>query len=286
MRILYFRRNGSLHPGIITERGVIDADAYLQRLSQPAFNGRPLRKDDLTILRELMVKAIDLPEFLLPEASLQVASCLPNPSKIICIGLNYKKHAIESNMPVPTSPVVFSKFNNTLTDFCEDVPLGNAGVEFDYEVELGVVIGSACKNVKKENALEHVLGYCVANDLSCRDLQFKTSQWLIGKTPDKFLPLGKYLLTADEVPDPQELELKCYRNGIIRQHSNTRDMIFTVAEIIEALSRYMTLNAGDLILTGTPEGVIMGMPEKNWLVPGDIVRAEIEKLGYTENTMI
>ncbi|MBO9633336.1 MAG: fumarylacetoacetate hydrolase family protein [Chitinophagaceae bacterium] len=286
MKILYFRKNGSLHPGIITDQGVIDVDAYRQRHSLPAFNGRPLRIDDLTILRELMVKAKDLPEFLVPEALLQVAGCVPEPPKIICIGLNYRKHALESNMPIPESPVVFSKFSNTLTDFGEAVPLGHAGQQFDYEVELGVVIGATCKNVKRENALQYVLGYCVANDLSCRDLQFKTSQWLIGKTPDKFLPLGKYLLTADEVPDPQQLELRCYRNGQIRQHSNTRDMIFSVSDIIEELSRYMTLSPGDLILTGTPEGVIMGMPEKNWLIPGDIIRTEIELLGYTENTMI
>ena len=188
-------------------------------------------------------------------------------------------------MPIPESPVVFSKFNNTLTDFGEAVPLGNAGVQFDYEVELGVVMGAECKNVQRQDALQYVFGYCVANDLSCRDLQFKTSQWLIGKTPDKFLPLGQYLVTADEITDPQQLELRCYRNGVLRQHSNTRDMIFPVAAIIEELSRYMTLSAGDLILTGTPEGVIMGLPEKNWLAPGDIVRTEIEQLGYTENVM-
>ena len=285
MKIIYFKKQGQLHPGIITESGVIDADAYLQRKGLQAFNGNPLRNEDLPALRELMAKAGELPEFLLPLSLLQVASCVPQPSKIICIGLNYRKHAIESNMPIPESPVVFSKFNNTLTDFGESVSLGNAGVQFDYEVELGVVIGAECKNVKRENALQYVFGYCVANDLSCRDLQFKTSQWLIGKTPDKFLPLGQYLVTADEIPDPQQLELRCFRNGIIRQHSNTRDMIFSVATITEGLSRYMTPSPGDLILTGTPEGVIMGLPEKNWLVPGDIVRTEIEQLGYTENVM-
>ncbi|WP_127126187.1 fumarylacetoacetate hydrolase family protein [Pseudoflavitalea rhizosphaerae] len=286
MKILYFKKQNRLHPGILTEQGVFDADAYLQRNQQPTFNGSPLRNEDQATLRRLMVEAQGLPEFFLPLSSLQVASCIPNPGKIICIGLNYRKHAIESNMPIPESPVVFSKFSNTLTDFGEAVPLGNTGVQFDYEVELGVVIGAACKNVKRENALQYVFGYCVANDLSCRDLQFKTSQWLIGKTPDKFLPLGQYLVTADEIPDPQQLELTCSRNGVIRQRSNTRDMIFTVAEIIEELSRYMTLSPGDLILTGTPEGVIMGLPEKNWLKPGDRVRTEIEQLGYTENFMI
>jgi 2-keto-4-pentenoate hydratase/2-oxohepta-3-ene-1,7-dioic acid hydratase in catechol pathway len=286
MKILYFRKNGQLHPGILTKQGVLDIDAYREQYAQPAYCSSRLRNEDLPAFHEIMQKSMALPEFFVPISSLQVASCVPDPSKIICIGLNYRKHAMESNMPIPETPVVFSKFNNTLTNFGEDIPLGTAGVQFDYEVELGVVIGAECKNVKRENALQYVFGYCVANDLSCRDLQFKTSQWLIGKTPDKFLPLGQYLVTADEVDDPQQLELKCFRNGIIRQHSNTKDMIFSVAAIIEELSRYMTLSPGDLILTGTPEGVIMGIPEKNWLKPGDIVRTAIEQLGYTENIMV
>jgi 2-keto-4-pentenoate hydratase/2-oxohepta-3-ene-1,7-dioic acid hydratase in catechol pathway len=126
----------------------------------------------------------------------------------------------------------------------------------------------------------------VANDLSCRDLQFMSSQWLMGKSLDAFLPLGKYLVTADEVGDPQSLQLTCSLNGEQRQNSNTVDMVFTVAEIIAFLTEYMTLEPGDLILTGTPEGVIMGMPRKEWMKPGDVVRVEIEKLGYTENKMI
>ena len=130
------------------------------------------------------------------------------------------------------------------------------------------------------------MGYCTANDLSCRDLQFKTSQWLLGKSLDHFLPLGKYIVTADEIQDPQSLTMTCTLNGELRQDSSTADMIFSVAEIIEFLSRYMTLEPGDLILTGTPEGVIMGLAEKNWLKPGDIVKVEIENLGSTINKMI
>ncbi|HXS57950.1 MAG TPA: fumarylacetoacetate hydrolase family protein, partial [Hanamia sp.] len=151
--------------------------------------------------------------------------------------------------------------------------------------ELGVVIGKKCKDVPRDEALNYVLGYCTANDLSCRDLQFKTSQWLLGKSLDHFLPLGKYLVTADEVGDPQKSQLSCTLNGSLRQNSNTADMIFSVAEIIEFLSRHMTLVPGDIILTGTPEGVIMGLPVKEWLKPGDIVKVEIEKLGHTENRM-
>jgi 2-keto-4-pentenoate hydratase/2-oxohepta-3-ene-1,7-dioic acid hydratase in catechol pathway len=191
---------------------------------------------------------------------------------------------MESGMEIP--PVAFTKYNNTLTDYGSEVSLGKEGEQFDYEVELGVVIGKRCKNVLQADALNYVPGYCVANDLSCRDLQFKTSQWLIGKSIDQFLPLGKYLITADEIADRQNLQLSCSLNGELRQNSNTGDMIFSVAEIIEFLSKYMTLEVGDLILTGTPEGVIMGSPEKNWLKPGDIVKVGIDKLGYTENKII
>lgn len=140
--------------------------------------------------------------------------------------------------------------------------------------------------MKKEDALENVFGYCVANDLSCRDLQFKTSQWLLGKSLDGFLPLGKYLMTANEVGDPQSLQSSCTLNEELRQNPSTADMIFSVAEIIEFLSCYMTLEPGYLILTGTPEGVIMGLPQKVWLQPGDVVKVEIEKLGHTQNRMI
>jgi 2-keto-4-pentenoate hydratase/2-oxohepta-3-ene-1,7-dioic acid hydratase in catechol pathway len=164
------------------------------------------------------------------------------------------------------------------------VPLGNAGKEFDYEVELGVVIGKTAKNISRQNALEHILGYCVANALSCRDLQTRSSQWLMGKTLDKFLPLGKFITTADN-PDPQNLRLTCSLNGEVRQDSNTGDMVFSVAEIIEDLSKHFTLVPGDLIITGTPSGVIMGMKEKNWLKAGDSVTVEIEKLGSTTNIM-
>jgi 2-keto-4-pentenoate hydratase/2-oxohepta-3-ene-1,7-dioic acid hydratase in catechol pathway len=193
---------------------------------------------------------------------------------------------LPQGMAVPEVPVAFTKYNNTLTDYGNDILLGKEGEQFDYEVELGVVIGKRCKNVFKEDALNYVMGYCVANDLSCRDLQFKTSQWLIGKSLDNFFPLWKYIVTVDEIGDPQNLQLTCTLNGELRQNSNTADMIFSVAEIIAFLSKYMTLEPGDLILTGTPEGVIMGMPEKKWLKPGDIVKVEIEKIGYTENKMV
>ena len=253
MKILYYREGDKLLPGILTDEGVIPVN---DRQAAPR-----------------------------PEHELVIGPCVPHPSKIICIGLNYRKHAEESGMPIPAVPVTFTKYNNTLIDYGSDVTLGTVGKEFDYEVELGVVIGKKCKNIPREDALNYVLGYCVANDMSCRDLQFKTSQWLLGKSLDQFLPLGKYLVTADEVGDPQQLQLTCTLNGEVRQSSNTSDMIFSVAEIIEFLSQHMTLEPGDLVLTGTPAGVIMGLEQKEWLKPGDVVKVEIEKLGYSENKM-
>lgn len=274
MKFLYFNDSNKIAFGVSTSKGVIKLDA---------FSDKNITNDDV---KEIEKAVKNFSGQYLDESKLQILSCNPRPSKIICIGLNYRKHAIESGMAIPTVPVVFTKYSNTLINYGQDVSLGKVGSQFDYEVELGFVIGTKCKDVKKENALDYVLGYCVANDLSCRDLQFRTSQWLMGKSLDQFLPLGKYIVTKDEVGDPQKLQLTCYLNGEERQNSNTSDMIFSIAEIIEDLSAHMTLEPGDLVVTGTPAGVIMGLPVKNWLKPGDLVKVEIEKIGFTENKMI
>lgn len=269
MKLLNFYKDKTLRKGILTDKGIQPLpDSYLSNYNI----------DDY---KNLNINALS--EGMIAEDDVTIASCCHNPSKIICIGLNYKQHAIESGMQIPTIPVVFNKFNNTLVQYGEDIVLGHKGTQFDYEVELGVVIGKRCKNVTKDRALEYVFGYCVANDMSCRDLQFRSSQWLMGKSLDTFLPLGKYIVTADEVGNPQNLNLKCFLNGELRQNSNTSDMIFSVADIIEDLSNHFTLMPGDLILTGTPEGVIMGMKEKNWVKKGDIIIVEIEKLGNSIN---
>ena len=286
MKILYYRQNQKLLPGILTDQGIFEVNKLPGISKENQFSHTPLTIDDL---KEIQKTSSSLPEQaleFLSDTKLEIGPCIPNPSKIICIGLNYRKHAVESGMAIPSVPIAFTKYNNTLTDYGNDIPLGQEGEQFDYEVELGVVIGKKCKNILKEDALSYVLGYCVANDLSCRDLQFKTSQWLLGKSLDHFLPLGKYIVTADEIENPQSLTLTCTLNGELRQNSNTGDMIFSVAEIIEFLSRFMTLEPGDLILTGTPEGVIMGLAEKKWLKGDDIVKVEIEYLGYTENRML
>jgi len=225
---------------------------------------------------------------LVPEASLRVAPAVLEPGKIICIGLNYQRHAQESSMDVPELPVLFSKFNNTIAANGDDVPLELAWAQVDYESELGVVIGKTAKHVSVDDALDCVLGYCNCNDLSERELQFTSSQWLLGKSLDGFMPVGPYLVTADAIPDPQKLQIRGWLNGELRQDSNTEDMIFTVAECISYISKYMTLYPGDLISTGTPEGVVLGDPpeRQTWLKPGDEYTVEITGLGRLTNRMV
>jgi 2-keto-4-pentenoate hydratase/2-oxohepta-3-ene-1,7-dioic acid hydratase in catechol pathway len=214
------------------------------------------------------------------ETELTLLPCVPQPGKIIAVGLNYRRHAQETGAPIPETPILFSKFNNTLAAACQSVKLPEVATQYDYEVELGVVIGRKAAMVSESSALEYVLGYCTANDLSARDLQMRTSQWLLGKSLDGFCPVGPYLVTRDEVPDPQKLELHTWVNGQERQNSSTADMIFSVAEIVSYTSRYMTLEPADLIITGTPEGVILGMPQpRTWLKAGDEVTVEVQGLG-------
>ncbi|MEH7380467.1 fumarylacetoacetate hydrolase family protein [Bacillus sp. JJ1533] len=216
------------------------------------------------------------------------APCVTRPRKIICVGLNYKKHADETNAPYPEVPILFNKFDNTLTGHNTEIEIPGVTNELDYEVELGIVIGKESKNVSEEEALSHVFGYCAVNDLSARDLQMRTPQWLLGKSCDGFSPAGPYLVTSDEVGNPNDLSLKTYVNGELRQNSNTSDMIFSCAEIVSYISKHMTLVPGDLILTGTPEGVVLGLPqeERVYIQPGDIVTVEIEKLGKLTNKFV
>ncbi len=231
--------------------------------------------------------AVDPPESaLLPADKVTLGPCVPQPGKILCVGLNYAKHAAEGGQAIPETPVLFSKFNNSLAGPDEDVPLPASAVEYDYEVELTAVIGRTTRDVSVEDALDYVAGYCCSNDVSARDLQMLTGQWLLGKTLDKFLPLGPWLVTSDEVPDPQALGLRCWLNGDLRQDSNTSDMIFSVAEIVSYASRYMTFEAGDVISTGTPEGVIMGMDPRVWMKAGDVVSVEVDGLGRLSNRLV
>ncbi len=203
------------------------------------------------------------------------------PRKIICVGLNYRPHVAESNFEVPSHPVLFNKFPNSVVGQGATVTAPADAQQLDYEAELVIVMGKRCSRVLEEAALDYVFGYCNGNDISARDLQFRTSQWLLGKTADGFGPMGPYLVTGDEIPDPDALEITGKRNGEVVQHSNTREMIFSCRYLISYLSHYMTLEPGDVIFTGTPEGVILGCPveERHWLSRGEKLSVAIEGLG-------
>ncbi|MFC5449434.1 fumarylacetoacetate hydrolase family protein [Paenibacillus aestuarii] len=223
------------------------------------------------------------------EQDIKFGPCVTRPNKIICVGLNYRRHAEETNAPIPKYPILFNKFNNTLTGHLQPIALPERVTsQVDYEAELVIVIGKQAKYVEREQAQAHVFGYCNVNDLSARDLQNRTGQWLLGKTCDDFSPLGPYLVTADEVGDPNDLSITCKVNGEVRQQSHTSDMIFHCDEIVSYISKHMTLVPGDIILTGTPEGVVLGYPEDQrvYLKPGDVVTIEIEKLGALTNRMV
>jgi 2-keto-4-pentenoate hydratase/2-oxohepta-3-ene-1,7-dioic acid hydratase in catechol pathway len=218
--------------------------------------------------------------------ALRLAPCVPTPGKIICIGLNYRRHAAESNVPVPEEPIVFAKLPNTLAASGDDVPLPGVAVEYDYEAELVAVIGRRARNVSAAHALDYVWGFCNGNDLSARDLQSRSSQWLLGKTLDRFGPIGPWLVSRDEAGEPDEMAIRCTVNGDVRQASQTGDMVFDVPELVSYISRHFPLDPGDIIFTGTPEGVADGRPDHPWLKPGDEVIVEIGNLGRLVNRMV
>ena len=288
MKLTSFETEAGIQLGIVTEAGVLDvARAVVATgVACPASADAlyALGSAALPALTELL-DAADAAHYR-DEADLTYAPATPNPGKILCIGLNYKKHAAETGMPEPEYPVLFSKFNNALAAPNEEIPMQADWTTVDYESELGVVMGARARNVSVAEALDYVFGYCNMNDLSERDLQMRSGQWLLGKTIDKFLPVGPYVVTADEIPDPQALSIKGWLNGELRQESSTADMIFSVAEVIAYASQIMTLEAGDIISTGTPEGVIMGMETKLWMRPGDEYVVEVEGLGRLANRMV
>lgn len=305
MKLLTFQQDNELKLGLLLENAVLDVKkasaahepsqaipVTIEELIGSGLEG--VKRIEQYIETEAEKLSSD-ESLWLAESDVTYGPCVPNPSKIICVGTNYRKHAEESNMPIPVVPILFNKFANTIASPNEDIPIPFNSKQVDYEAELGIVIGKTTKRVSKEEALQYVLGYCNVNDLSARDLQFRTHQWLLGKSCDKFSPVGPYLVSADEVGNPNDLAISCIVNGEVRQSSNTSDMIFDCAEIVSYISEHMTLEPGDLILTGTPEGVVFNgfdgkeshsKPHLNWLKAGDIVTIEIEKLGSLTNKMV
>ncbi len=269
--------------GVKLDRGILDV-----RKAAKAFKSKvPTTMEDLIRrsdrgLSEFVEKAASSGKGMMEESKVEFGPCLTNPQKIICVGLNYAKHANETKNPLPEFPILFNKYNNALNHHQGTIQVsGIPARDFDYEAELVIVMGRRAKNVSESEALSYVFGYCNGNDFSVRDLQMRSSQWMIGKTCDGFAPIGPCLVTADQVPTPNNLKIACAVNGEIRQSSNTNDMIFNCAQLVSYTSKLMTLEPGDLIFTGTPEGVIIGYPKEKrvWLKPGDEIVTTIEKLG-------
>jgi 2-keto-4-pentenoate hydratase/2-oxohepta-3-ene-1,7-dioic acid hydratase in catechol pathway len=282
LTLLTMRRGGDFRLGVKTNQGILDVREVAQVLGLPA----PSTMDDLlqdedgprlNALVDAALQSNKAKAAFLDEKNIQYGQVVTRLEKIVCVGLNYRKHAEEANLPIPKYPVLFSKFNNALSSHNAPIPLPvEVAAKFDYETELVIVIGEKAKNVKEADALSYVAGYCTGNDFSARDLQFdRGGQWMIGKTLDHFAPLGPYLVTADQI-NPDKLKIECRVNGELRQSSNTADFIFNSAQMISYISRHITLKPGDVIFTGTPEGVIMGYPKDQqvWLKA-----CSVEKLG-------
>lgn len=292
MKLLQYVKNNEFCFGIKTENGILDVKAAVKKYEEAvpvSLNDFILQYDEFgTKVSGMVQKAVEQGdnELFFSEEEIDYAPVVTNPEKILCVGLNYIDHAKESNMDIPTSPILFSKFNNALAAHNDQVEIPNGTEQMDYEAELVVVMGKTAKNVSEEEALSYVFGYSVGNDISARDLQFKSGQWLLGKTSDGFAPVGPYIVTGDEI-DPNNLNVECRVNGEIRQKGNTKDMIFKCATLISYISQYMTLKPGDIIFTGTPAGVILGYPKEDqvWLKSGDEMVIAIESIGELKNVL-
>jgi 2-keto-4-pentenoate hydratase/2-oxohepta-3-ene-1,7-dioic acid hydratase in catechol pathway len=221
-------------------------------------------------------------------SGVRLVAPVPDPEKIICIGLNYADHAAESGVPAPPEPVVFNKFLTAVEAHGDEITLPSASQQVDYEAELVVVIGAGGKNISRADAFEHVAGYTCGHDVSARDWQLRKpgGQWLLGKTFDGFAPFGPELVTADEIAEPGRLDIRLRLNGETMQDSNTRQLIFPIDELIAYVSRICTLSPGDVIFTGTPPGVGMARKPPVFLKPGDVVEIEIEKIGTLRNVFV
>jgi ureidoglycolate lyase len=278
MKLLRFGPAGHEKPGILDGVGNIrDLSGVIGDLS-----GDDLGDDTMVRLRDLALS--DLP---LVPGTARLGPCVGHVGKFICIGLNYADHAAEAGMDLPAEPVIFFKATSAITGPNDTVEIPRTSVKSDWEVELGVVIGKPAKYVDKADALDHVAGYCVVNDLSERDFQIhRSGQWVKGKSCDTFGPIGPWLVTRDEVADPQNLAMYLEVNGHRYQDGSTATMHFDVATVISHLSQFMSLQPGDVISTGTPPGVGMGQKPETYLKPGDVMELGIEGLGMQRQDVV
>ncbi|MCY4151852.1 MAG: fumarylacetoacetate hydrolase family protein [Aestuariivita sp.] len=278
MKLLRYGLSGREKPGLLDAEGVIrDLSNIIDDIK-----GDSLSDAALDRLRALDVSALPV-----VEGTPRIGACVSDVGKFICIGLNYADHAAESGMALPEEPVIFFKATSAIIGPNDAVEIPRGSVKTDWEVELGVVIGKTAKYVRKDNALDHVAGYCVINDISERDFQLhRSGQWVKGKSADTFGPIGPWLVTRDEIPDPQDLAMYLEVNGRRYQGGSTRTMHFDVAMVVSHLSQFMSLQAGDVISTGTPPGVGMGQTPETYLKPGDEMELGIAGLGVQRQRVI
>jgi ureidoglycolate lyase len=278
MKLLRYGEIGAEKPGMLDEQGNIrDLSSIVGDISPSIIEAGDLDR----------LKSVDPTSLPRVEGSPRLGPCVGQIGKFVCIGLNYSDHAKETGMPIPTEPIVFMKTTSSISGPDDDIELIRESVKTDWEVELGVVVGSHTKYVSEEDALDHVAGYCIVNDVSERQWQLEQGgQWIKGKSGDTYGPIGPWFVTRDEVPDPQVLDLWLEVNDKRHQDGNTRTMIFPVSKIVSYLSQCMSLQPGDVIATGTPPGVGQGMKPPLYLKAGDRVRLSVEGLGIQQQTVI
>ena len=279
MKLLRYGEFGKERPGVLDKNGQIkDLSGHIEDISGSVLNANSINK-----LKEINVE--NLPAV---EGTPRLGTCVSGFGKFMCIGLNYADHAAETGADIPEHPILFMKANSAIVGPNDDVVMPRGSTNTDWEVELGVIIGDTAKYVTEDDALDYVAGYCVCNDVSERHFQAKlTGQWTKGKSCDTFGPTGPYLVTKDEISDPQNLDMWLDVNGKRMQTGNTKTMIFTVSQIISHLSNLFTLHPGDIISTGTPPGVGMGMkPEPVYLKEGDVMEVWIEGLGKQRQVVL
>ncbi len=295
MTLLSIRSEHGDTLGVKTDRGILDVRRASLALHDPV----PLTLDDLlqgggapelTRLVAAARKSPDAGRLYVDEAKITHGRLFAEPGKIICIGLNYREHAKEAGEKVPEVPILFNKYNNALTSHGATIRLPTeVATKFDYEVEMLVVIGRRAHAVKVEDASRYIAGYCTSNDFTARDLQLELDghQWMLGKTLDDFAPIGPYFVCADLVEDPNKLNIECRVNGETRQHSNTSSLVYNTEYLVSYISRHFPLEPGDVIFTGTPPGVILGMPKdkQRWLKAGDQIACSVGNLGELRFTL-
>jgi 2,4-didehydro-3-deoxy-L-rhamnonate hydrolase len=278
MKLLRYGKLGKEKPGILDSEGRIrDLSAHVSDI-----NGETISPKSLAKLRKIKIDTLPI-----VRGKPRIGACVNGSQKFVAIGLNYSDHAAESGMTVPPEPIIFTKHMNCISGPNDDVTLPPKSKKGDWEVELGVIIGTKAKNIKRADAMKHVAGYCTINDVSEREFQIERSgQWTKGKSYDTFGPIGPWLVTADEVKDPQKLHLWLELNGKRVQDGNTSTMVYGVEYLVAYLSEFFTLMPGDIITTGTPPGVGMGMKPQRFLKPGDKMRVGIEGLGEQNQVVV